>query len=102
MKLIHSTSPENARSILQEGFRDTGEELDRGRWYRGSWFSDEPQPRIGSAFLAINLPDELVQVYELPDELNGYRRWLIPTSLLACYGPAQRVPEMDTQTSVAC
>ena len=91
MRLFHTTTPEAASAILREGFRDTDEELHQGRWYHGSWFSDERLSEIGSAFLAIELPDELAQQYELSGEFHGYRRWLIPASVLAYQRPVHAV-----------
>ena len=91
MKLIHTTNPEAARGILSEGFRDSDEERDQGRLYRGSWFSDVQLKEIGSVFLTISLPDVIAQQYELRGDLHGYRRWLIPANVLASYGPAQKV-----------
>lgn len=91
VKLYHSTTPRAARKILRAGLCDTGKELHEGRWYGGVWLSDRSLPELGSEILVIEVPDEFAQQYELPGALHGYRRWLIPASILASHGPIRRL-----------
>ena len=53
-------------------------ELDRGHVFRGAWFSDRWLKELGDGLLAIDLPDEIAQLYELSSDLHGYPRWVVP------------------------
>ncbi len=89
--LFHSTSRENAASILREGFRDSTDTFMTSHAYTGVWLSnvplDENEGASSEALLRVSLnlsEDDLAQ-YEWVEECKGYREWLIPASVIAVH-----------------
>ena len=90
MKLYHTTIPERAKTIRSEGFCDTRDNY--GLMHKdgapfhicGVFFSDKPLgcengllPGASHVFV-IEIPDEIIEPYEIIEEGKGYREWCIP------------------------
>jgi len=91
MVLFHSTSYENAASILREGFRDSTANFMTSTSHTGVWFSnvplDENEGACSEALLrvSVNLSEEELAGYEWVEEHKGYREWLIPANIIAAH-----------------
>ena len=97
MKLYHTTTTERANIIESQGFRDA--EGSYGLMYEdstpfhicGVFFSDTPLecndglPSDVSEVFVIEIPDDVLESYELVEEGKGYREWCIPVKVVNKY-----------------
>ena len=86
MLYYHRTSRENARSILENGFRDgTGKYL-TNKTRKGVWVSNLPldpdEGAEGDALLEIRIPKSEVIPFEWVEEEKPYREFLVPARVL--------------------
>ena len=97
MKLWHCTFAAN--EIIESGFRDGFGDYLTLHEHGGIWFSDTPldanEGACGDAYLMIEIPEELIEIYEWIEEGKGYREFLIPADLANRHGPPQLVSEAD-------
>ena len=99
MKLFHITSNLNAEAILKEGFRTT----------TGYYFTDRDWTGFATRFannirlfskpwkgeggfddgilFSIEIPENIINEFELVEKGNAIREFLAPATLLNCYEP---------------
>lgn len=95
MRLYHATTPENVAAIQREGFNASSMS-----GIEGVFFSDEPA-HYGEAVLAIEVPDDRVEEWEVIWEDDdgqeafghGFREFLIPLDALAGFAVELVNPE---------
>ncbi len=94
MTLYHRTTPEKARSILANGFRDhvaeTETDVETRQDFAGVWLAESP-PQGGDALLRITLdmtPEELAE-YEWRPHDRPSREWLVPAAMITAYGKVE-------------
>ena len=99
MKLFHFTSNINAEIILRQGFRTTTGYYFTDRDWTGFatrfanniWLSSKPYK--GEDFceddilFAIEIPEDVINKFELVEKGNAIREFLAPATLLNCYEP---------------
>lgn len=97
--LYHRTSPQAARAILKEGFKDHTHSYLTGSLHTGVWFSDVPDAGAGEVGLTtllkvtVSLEPSDTESYEWVDEGMHYREWLFPASLVNSRGSVEVVEE---------
>lgn len=88
MKLFHRTTKENARLIIQAGFRDSRGRYMTGREHSGVWVSDdsslsnEPLDESTSTLLSLEIDERRIAEFEWLEEGKTYREWLVPAAVL--------------------
>ena len=99
MKLFHITSNLNAEIILNEGFRTTTWYYFTDRDWTGFatrftnniWLSSKPDKGndfFGDDILfAIEIPEDVINKFELVETGKVIRKFLAPAALLNCYQP---------------
>ena len=108
MKLYHTTTLERAGIIKSGGFRDAEGSYglmyeDRTPYYiRGVFFSDTPLdcndglPSDVSEVFVLEIPDDVIEPYELIEEGKGYREWCIPARLVNKYFTKRETLKLDS------
>jgi hypothetical protein len=100
MRFFHRTSPDAAKKILIEGFRDSYGTYGMPMMLTGVFVSDVPLDvnegtADGPLFeiqLAVDEAD--IDSYELIEEGKGYREWCIPAAILNT-GKIRQIPEYN-------
>ena len=97
MKLYHTTTVKRAEIIKSKGFHDAegsyGLAYEDGTpfYIRGVFFSDFPLgpgdglPTNASEVFVIDIPEDMIESYEIIEEGKGYREWCIPASVANKY-----------------
>jgi hypothetical protein len=99
--LFHSTSRENASSILREGFRDSTGNFMTSTSHTGVWFSDVPLDEnegVSSEALprvSVNFSEDELSEYEWVEHCKGYREWLVPASVIAAHATIIEIVARD-------
>jgi hypothetical protein len=87
MIYYHRTTPDAARAILANGFRDGSGTYMTDREWTGVWISDRPldgnEGAVGDILLAVWVPDDVsLDEWEWVEDGKTYREWLIPAATL--------------------
>jgi hypothetical protein len=84
--LYHSTTRENAESILREGLRDQTDEYMTSQLHTGVWLSDTPldenEGACSEALLVLQLDEVTVAHFEWIEDGKGYREFLVPAAIV--------------------
>jgi hypothetical protein len=84
--LYHSTTRENAASILREGFRDRTGKYMTTTDHTGVWLSDTPldenEGASSEALLSVELEEGILQLYEWVETGKGYREFHVPAEIV--------------------
>jgi hypothetical protein len=80
----HRTTAENARSIIESGFRNSARYFLNNRTWTGVWLSSRPLDTGDDALLMVRLalPEQQLARWEWTAEGRSYREWLIPAQLI--------------------
>jgi hypothetical protein len=80
VKLIHTTTRQNADGIRLNGFDDR---LSRDS-SKGLYFSDRCLNELwpDAVYLEVEIADDVAQRYRMVNEANGYPIWIIPAAVL--------------------
>jgi hypothetical protein len=83
MKLYHGTTPNAARKIQAEGFRDGTSDYLTSTKHTGVWLSDTPldanEGATGGQVLEVCLPDDFdLSEWEWVEEGKPYREFMVP------------------------
>lgn len=108
MILYHRTTPENAQSILRDGFLDrTGTYLTMEE-HTGVWLSNvaldcADMGHLGEALLrvALDLSEEALGEYEWIEDEKTYREWLIPAQIINANSKIELLDEETADELVA-
>jgi hypothetical protein len=87
MRFYHSTTDEDARSILKTGFRDATGTYMYTMSFTGVFISnvplDENEGSKGNTVLSVDIPIAQLKEYELIQQPPmGYREWCVPAYVL--------------------
>ena len=103
----HRTTAEDARSIIESGFRNSSGYFLSNRTWTGVWLSsipvDSEHGAEGDALLIVKLEideHELAR-WEWAAEGRTYREWLIPANLINRCARVELVDQMDSSAIVA-
>lgn len=87
MVLYHSTTHENAASILRDGFRDSTDHYMTENLHTGVWLSDTPldenEGACSEALLCVEVDEILMIPHEVIEDgpcVKGYREFLVPAA----------------------
>jgi hypothetical protein len=103
----HRTTAEEARSIVESGFRNSTGYFLNNRIWTGVWLSSIPVDSEhgfeGDALLMVKLEIEEHEMarWEWAAEGLTYREWLIPANLINQCATFELVDQMDFSTVVA-
>ena len=103
----HRTTTEEARSILERGFRNSSGHFLNNRIWTGVWLSsipvDNEHGAEGDALLMVKVETnehELAR-WEWAAEGRTYREWLIPANIINRCATFELVDQMDPSSIVA-
>jgi len=92
MLLFHRTTKDRADAILKWGFQDNTGYYMTAEKHSGVWLSDVPldinEGARGDTLLTVDLqlPEDVLDLYEWVEEGKPYREWLIPADIVNCNG----------------
>jgi hypothetical protein len=99
---FHRTTRENARSIIESGFRNSTGYFQSNRIWTGVWLSTVPvgseHGAEGDALLMVELEidDHELARWEWAAEGRTYREWLIPANILNKCATVELVEQLDS------
>jgi hypothetical protein len=103
----HRTNAENARAIIDGGFRNSSGYFLSNRIWTGVWLSSMPvdsEPGVeGDALLMVKLEIDAGELsrWEWTGEGRSYREWLLPASIVNKCATVQMVDQLDVSTIAA-
>ncbi len=97
--LYHRTTAENARAIIESGFKNSVGYFLNNRIWSGVWLSARPLDSDGEddnlLIIRLDIPEQQLARWEWTAEGQSYREWLMPAELINGVMTVALVDQLD-------
>ena len=99
--LYHRTTAENARAIMESGFKNSSGYFLSNRTWSGVWLSARPLDTRDDGeddnllMIRLDIPEQQLARWEWMAEGQSYREWLIPAGLINGFMTVTLVDQLD-------
>ncbi|HEY7783680.1 MAG TPA: hypothetical protein VIB00_03095 [Pyrinomonadaceae bacterium] len=98
----HRTNAENARAIVESGFRNSSGYFLSNRIWTGVWLSSVPVDCEGAGedaallMVKLSLDEKELSKWEWASEGRPYREWLIPAGIINRCAQVELIDQLDS------